>query len=128
MKKPVISLTLILVTTLFIMGAKWEETYINRLPSIAGTWSGTGKDPSGARYTITYWIKEDGSFKFRKTQKKTRQDSEQGAGVLRRERGKLYYTNSQGRWTFTLYEGKKEELMLRVERPNGNTQDLIPAE
>ncbi|MDX1488954.1 MAG: hypothetical protein R3268_12175 [Acidiferrobacterales bacterium] len=128
MKKTVISLTLILATTLFTMGAKWEETYINRLPSIAGTWSGTGKDPSGVRYTITYWFKEDGSFKYRKTQKKTKQDSEQGSGALRRESGKLYYKSSEGLWTFTLYEGKKDALMLRVERPNGNTQDLIPAQ
>lgn len=127
MKRTVISLTLVLLTALFTMGAKWEETYVHHLASIAGTWSGTGKDPSGARYTITYWVKEDGSFKFSKTQKKNVQDSEQGSGALRLEHGKFYYKSSEGRWTFTLYEGKKEELMLRVERPNGNTQDLTPA-
>jgi hypothetical protein len=127
-KKTVISLTLILATALFTMGAKWEETYINRLPSIAGTWSGTGKDPSGARYTITYSFKEDGSFKFSKTLKKDAQHGEQGSGVLQLEHGKLYYRSSEGRWTFTLYEDKREQLRLRVERPNGNTQDLIPAE
>jgi hypothetical protein len=127
-KKTVISLTLILATALFTMGAKWEETYINRLPSIAGTWSGTGKDPSGARYTITYSFKEDGSFKFSKTLKKDAQHGEQGSGVVQLEHGKLYYRSREGRWTFTLYEGKKEQLMLRVGRPNGNTQDLILAE
>ena len=125
MKKPVIFLTLVLATTLFTMGAKWEETYVHRLSSIAGTWSATAKDPSGARYTITYWVKEDGSFKFSKTQKKSAQDDEQGSGTLRLERGKFYYNSSGGRWTFTLYEGKKEQAMLRVERPNGSTQDLI---
>jgi hypothetical protein len=127
-KRTVISLTLILATALFTMGAKWEETYINRLPSIAGTWSGTGKDPSGARYTITYSFKEDGSFKFSKTLKKDAQHGEQGSGVVQLEHGKLYYRSREGRWTFTLYEGKKEQLMLRVGRPNGNTQDLILAE
>ena len=128
MKRTVISLTLILVTALFTMGAKWEEAYINRLPSIAGTWSGTGKDPSGARYIITYWFKDDGSFKYSKTLKKDVQHGEQGSGVVSLEHGKLYSRSSEGRWTFTLYEGKKEQLMLRVERPNGNKQDLIPAE
>ena len=127
MKKTVIPLTLVLATTLFTMGAKWEETYIHRLRSIAGTWSGTGKDPSGARYTIKYWFKGDGSFKFRRTQKKNVQDGEQGPGALRRERGKIYYEGSEGLWTFTLYEGKKDALMLRVERPNGDTQELVPA-
>ena len=127
MKKTVIPLILVLVTALFTMGAKWEETYVHRLASIAGTWSGSGKDPSGARYTITYWVNQDGSFKFRKTQKRNVQDSEQGSGALRLERGKFYYTSSEGRWTFTLHEGKKEQLMLRVQRPNGDAQDLIQA-
>jgi hypothetical protein len=126
-KKTVIPLILVLATALFTMGAKWEETYINRLAGIVGTWNGTGRDASGAHYTIKYWFKNDGSFKFSKTQQKNVQNGEQAPGALWIEAGKLYYKSGEGLWTFTLYEGKKEELMLRGEHPDGNTQELIPA-
>ena len=127
MKKTTISLTLVLATALFTMGAKWAEKPIDSLATIAGTWSGTGNHSRGAEYTVKYWFKQDGSFKFSWMMPKTTKDGKKGPGAHWIEVGKLRWKSGKGPWTFTLYESKEGKRKLRGERPDGNTQQLKPA-
>ena len=124
----------VLAGALFTLAAKWAEKPIDSLVTVAGPWSGTGSHARGAEYTIKYWFKEDGSFKYGRIKKKDAKDVKKGpdalwidAGKLWMEAGKLRWKSGKGPWTFTLYESKKGKRMLRGERPDGNTQQLKPA-
>ncbi len=74
MKKTTISLTLVLATALFTMGAKWTEKPIESLASIAGEWRGNGTAAEGhgphpssgadSGHALRDVFKEDGSYDF----------------------------------------------------------------
>ncbi|MEE8217280.1 MAG: hypothetical protein V3S77_10970, partial [Acidiferrobacterales bacterium] len=52
---------LLLAGAVFTMGAKWTETPIEDVKSVAGTWKGTyAKD--GNKYPVTLTITENGSY------------------------------------------------------------------
>ena len=98
----------VLAGALFTMAAKWAEKPIDSLATIAGPWSGTGSHPRGFEYTIKYWFKEDGSFKFsgsrpRAHGEKGTRDRAKEPGELWIEAGKLRWKSKKGPWTFTLY-------------------------
>ncbi len=122
MKKTTISLTLVLATALFTMGAKWADKPIDSLATIAGKWSGSGTSASGYGYTISYVFKEDGSIDFSVIGSRFSDKGERPPGTLRVNGGKLEWTNRKGLlWTATLYEGKKGKRMLKGSREDGSS-------
>ncbi len=125
MKKTTISLTLVLATALFTMGAKWADKPIESLASIAGKWSGNGSKPGGKEYSITFTFKEDGSFDFSTLSKRGGKNGQRPPGTVRVNNGKLEWESRNGLLrTATLYENKKGKRKLKGRREDGNNWEV----
>ncbi len=127
MKKTTISLTLVLATALFTMGAKWADKPIDSLATIAGKWSGSGTAASGYGYTISYVFKEDGSIDFSWTGSRGGDKGERPPGTARVNGGKLEWKDLEGTpWTATLYECKKGKRRLKGRGEDGGSWQIKP--
>ena len=116
------TLALLLATVLFTTGAKWVETPIESLASIAGEWRGTGAAANGQSfYFATFVFKKDGSFDYSQVFIGGNEKSGQRPpGTVRQAGGELVYKGPEGLlWTVTLYEKKKGKRVLRGYREDG---------
>ncbi len=135
MKKTTISLTLVLATALFTMGAKWAEKPIESLASIAGEWRGNGAGGTmydlcsvdGFHHTTSYVFKEDGSYDYSWQGQNASDRGQRPAGTVRLNGGKLEWKRLDGTpWTAALYEGKQGKRMLKGRGDDGGTWQLKP--
>ena len=135
MKKTTISLTLVVATALFTMGAKWAEKPIESLASIAGEWRGNGTGgtdghgpPHHTDHAIKYVFKEDGSYDYWWAGSAGFSDrGQRPAGTVRLNGGRLEWKDLEGTpWTATLYEGKKGKRRLKGRGEDGGTWQIKP--
>ncbi len=133
-KKTTISLTLVLATALFTMGAKWAEKPIESLASIAGEWRGDGTGgtmyavcSAGAFHATSYVFKEDGSYDYSWQGQNASDRGQRAAGTVRLSGGKLEWKSLEGTlWTAALYEGRKGKRMLKGRGEDGGTWQIKP--
>ncbi len=99
-----LTLTLLLAGALFTMGAKWAETPIEDVKSVAGTWKGTYVE-DGKKFPVRLIIEEDGSYQG---------EDPHGVikGTLKIKGGKILYQSADQRtFTLTLLARKKKRLL-----------------
>ena len=117
-----LTLTLLITGALLSLGARWAETPIAGVASIAGEWRGTGATASGQFYFTTLVFREDGSLDYSQVFKgKNEQSGQRPPGTVRQAGGTLAYQDAEGLpWTITLYENKKGKRLLRGRRKDGS--------
>ena len=113
-------LMLLLTGALFTIGAKWTERPIADIQNVAGKWRGSGHTAKGQGFSITFIIKEDGSYE---SKARWSSGSLAGEGTMRIIDGKLRWKSGSTGLDFTtiLYEGKKAKRMLKSRRTDGLT-------
>ncbi len=127
---PFVSLRLFTLALLLLfvspaMGAKWTETPIETVASIAGEWRGSGITSEGFDFTIYYVFKEDGSYEADWLWGTGTGTAPRPPGKVRLNGGKLQWKGTEGLvWTVTLYKGKKGRRMLKGHREDGMTWQL----
>ncbi|MCP5410168.1 MAG: hypothetical protein H6963_12870 [Chromatiaceae bacterium] len=89
-------LALLLMSPFLALGETGSEKPIENLVSIAGEWSGSGKDRAGSNFSITYDFHEDGSFKCQVDLGFKKKTCDRGPGTLRLNNGKLEWENERG--------------------------------
>ncbi len=110
---------LLLAGAVLTMGAKWTETPIEDVKSVAGTWKGTyAKD--GNKYPVTLTITENGSYEGEDWKGPLK-------GTLRLKEGKIQYqAGERHHFTLTLHERKKKRILEGADERGELTVSLKP--
>ena len=116
--------SLILPFVLLLTGAKWAETPVENLGTIAGEWEGKGMTGTGLSFEVGYVFRKDGSYDSRVRGGSLLSDwstqSDMPPGTLQLKGGKLEYQNKKGLVrTGVLYEDAKGRRVLMFQTESG---------
>ena len=117
-----IILALVLMSPFLALAGTGSETPIENLASIAGEWSGSGKDRAGNSFSITYYFQEDGSFKCKVDLGFKKKTCDRRPGTLRLNNGKLEWENERSiPYVVTLFTSEEGKRSLTGVRADGVT-------